>query len=115
MFYELNKLDPLGRKPWKRDDVTGLVGGSYEASLNELAVLSLLLDPKASLPDMVDPVASSIKISTDANAIDAELGVGPNIWTLLGKLFPDVPNLLPDGSVESDSAVVQNPANFMYD
>ncbi|KAL5359299.1 Spherulation-specific family 4-domain-containing protein [Aspergillus floccosus] len=48
MFYELNTLDPYGTNPWKRSDNVA-VDGTFNATLNELALLQLLADPNAIL------------------------------------------------------------------
>ncbi|THC88424.1 hypothetical protein EYZ11_012126 [Aspergillus tanneri] len=87
MFYELNTWDPLGRNPWKRS-VDNPLEGTFEGSVNQLAQITLLMDPGAQLSDQAlisDASTASITVS--------------DVVLLSSAAVPDIeiPNILPDG------------------
>ncbi|PLB48819.1 fibronectin type III domain protein [Aspergillus steynii IBT 23096] len=87
MFYELNTWDPLGSNPRKRS-YDAPMNGTFEGSVNQLAQITLLVDPNAKFSDKdsnsnAGTAAASLevsKVATSAKVADVE-----------------VPNVLPDG------------------
>lgn len=84
MFYELDITDPAGHHPAKRD-TDGVPSGTFEGHMEELAQITLLIDPDATLVD---------KDSTPDSAATSRI-------QLQSLASIEVPNLLPDGSVSS--------------
>lgn len=65
MFYELDTLDPYGTNPWKRSDNVA-VDGTFDATLNELALLQLLADPNAILASQASSKSTESTLSLAA-------------------------------------------------
>ncbi|KAI3145381.1 hypothetical protein CBS147326_331 [Penicillium roqueforti] len=89
MFYELNTFDLGGSNPWKRS-VDEVEDGTFEGSVNELAQITLWLDPNAKLSDqsmISDETVASIK----------SLAVSKVAPSATDSEKREIPNLLPDG------------------
>ncbi|PYI01923.1 fibronectin type III domain protein [Aspergillus sclerotiicarbonarius CBS 121057] len=89
MFYELNTWDPLGRNPYKRSQDNPL-NGTFEGSVNQLAQITLLMDPDAKLTDQTFVSDSAADTTTEALAES-------KIFLSAQSSDIEVPNLLPDG------------------
>ncbi|PWY96628.1 fibronectin type III domain protein [Aspergillus sclerotioniger CBS 115572] len=82
--------DPLGRNPYKRSQDNPL-NGTFEGSVNQLAQITLLMDPDATLSDQA--------FVSDAATVDATTAIlGESKISLSAESSDlEVPNILPDG------------------
>lgn len=90
MFYELDTLDPLGTNPWKRSS-DELRNGTFKASLDVFAGITLLVDPQAQLTNR-DLVQGD---NTTAAAVFSEFLDRTTNNVQSGLVA--IPNILPDG------------------
>jgi hypothetical protein len=94
MFYELNTVDFLGSNPWKRSEETH-EEGTFEGSVNELAQVTLWLDPSAKLSDQA---MISDKTSASISSLEvSNLEVSKMLLSTTDSDKRAIPNILPDG------------------
>jgi hypothetical protein len=99
MFYELNTVDFFGSNPWKRSVETH-EEGTFEGSVNELAQVTLWLDPSAKLADQAmisDKTSASISSLEVSNLEVSNLEASKMALSTTDSDKRAIPNVLPDG------------------